>query len=36
MRVILHSDITTIKKWKSVFEAAGITNEIVRPDLKQS
>ena len=36
MRVIMETDVTTIKKWKSVFEAAGILTAIVRPDLKKS
>lgn len=36
MRVIIESDVNTIKKWKSVFEEAGIITAIVRPDFKKS
>jgi len=36
MRIILESDINTIKKWNSVFGEAGIITAIVRPDCKKS
>ena len=36
MRVILESDVVTVKKWKSVFEDAGIITAVVRPDFNKS
>ena len=36
MKTILESDVTTVKKWKSIFEAAGILTVIVPTDLKKS
>lgn len=36
MRAIIKSDVTTIKKWKSVFEEAGIRTAVVREDHKKS